>query len=389
MKSFRRARWFIIAIVAVLLVLVLYASMPNLFVPNTSVIKTGTSVSQQDYETFVSPYLSNLEKIREVLMQPYTIGNQYYGYNSAVGLTCGGNIEASPAIGVSNGYNNACVIIDNNLEGGCALDYFNSAKSVLSSVSGWQEQNTNICGTVRQYLGGTWYGVGGCSAPFTTFSYPSSFSLLDQREPEYGFSDPYASTLIQPGVHIGGIGLSCGIMGQVWYLQGFDKVSNSATSPLIVTELPNGQSVGPTADLEELSFYIDETYMQCIAGTASCSLWQTAYHNAMIQYGSSGFIAPREALHFIQATRATGAWLYTNSSFSYNGMTALQMAQSALTKLFTSTANGGATGVDGGLTQQWGGGSSDTPEPNFQALIALDPEMPSWFTSTAFHACSC
>jgi hypothetical protein len=43
-------------------------------------------------------------------------------------------------------------------------------------------------------------------------------------------------------------------------------------------------------------------------------------------------------------------------------------------------------GSDGGLSQTWGGGNSDTPEPNFQAMIALDPRMPTWFTQAAMQS---
>lgn len=315
------------------------------------------SYSSSDYNLWVYPYLPQLERIRQVLMTPYNPGQQNYGYDSQLGIDCGANIEASPAIGVSAGYNDACAVIDNNLEGGCALDYFNSLQGVI----------TNICGKVRQYLSESWFGVGGCSSPFPGVTYPSSFPLLDRREGEYGFSDPYASIMSQPGVHLGGIGSSCGTGGQVWYLAGYDNPS----STMIVTEMP-GSQIAATGDLEELSFYIDEAYMQCVSKTASCLLWQDAYLNAMSQYP---FAAPRQALHFIQCTRATVAW---NDSFAvFNGMNASTMLQNTINQIFTQ-----AVGSDGGLYQQWnGGGSSDTPEPNMQAMIAFDPEMPSWFVA--------
>lgn len=337
----------------------------------TSKISSGTTLSvSEDYQLWVEPYLSQLEKVREVLMTPYTIGPQHYGYDSVTGLVRGGNIEPSPAIGVSGGYQDVIVAIDNNLEGSASLDFFNSASSPLNGQPGFSPVSTNIYGNVRALLNGTWIGVGACSPPFVEYSYPSSFSLLDRREAEYGSFDPYYSTLIKPGNHLGGIGNNCGTEGQTWFLPPYDSLPTSSTQPLIATEFPSSTPIGSTGDLEELSFYIDEMYLQCRAGTSPCSLWQNAYLNAMSQYP---FAAPREALHFIQASRATAAW--TMSNMTYNGMSAYQMLQDTINQIWSS-----AVGPDGGLYQSFSGGSSDrTPEPNFQAMIAFDPRMPSWF----------
>ena len=49
--------------------------------------------NQQDYQLWVQPYLPQLEKIREVLMTPYTLGTQHYGYDSTFGLIRGGNTQ--------------------------------------------------------------------------------------------------------------------------------------------------------------------------------------------------------------------------------------------------------------------------------------------------------
>jgi len=303
-------------------------------------------------------------------MTPYTLGSQHYGYDSTFGLVRGGNIQPSPAIDVPGGYNDVIVVIDNNLEGSYSLDYFNSAQSVLSTVPGFQSVNTSIYANVRAILSEAWLGIGGCSAPFTTYTYPASFQLLDRREAEYGFIGPYASILETPGNHLGGIGSNCGTQGQTWYLQRYDTLPTSATQPLIVTAFPSNQTIPSTGDLEELSFYIDEMYMQCVAGTSSCSLWQNAYMNAMSQYP---FSVPRQALHFIQATRATQAW--TMNNMTYNGVSARTMLNNTINQIFAS-----AVGPDGGLYQIFGRGASDqTPEPNFQAMIAFDPRMPLWF----------
>jgi hypothetical protein len=324
-------------------------------------------------------------------MKTYTVGNQHYGFDQTIGQVCGGNIEPSPAIGVKNGYNNACVGIDSNLEGGMSLDFFNSAQSVFLGLSGFSSQATTIYQTDRTLLSNTWLGIGACSSPFKTYNYPSSFPLLDRREAEYGFVDPYASTLIKPGIHIGGIGSNCGTQGQTWFMSGYSTISSSISNPLIVSEFPSSSPVGAKNDLEELSFYIDETYMQCIAGTASCSLWQAAYHNAMAQYPFRN--GPREALHFIQATRATGAWQFSN--MTYNGLSASQMLSNTIHQVFTPSGQIGPTGLkgdvgsDGGLTQTWGSGGSDTPEPNFQAMIAFDPRMPVWFTFSCYKSGQC
>ncbi|HXQ92244.1 MAG TPA: hypothetical protein VN739_04505 [Nitrososphaerales archaeon] len=337
---------------------------------STSYCQSQSCFNQQDYQLWVQPYLTQLEKIREVLMTPYTLGSQHYGYDSTFGLVRGGNIQPSPAIDVLGGYNDVIVAIDNNLEGSYSLDYFNSAQSVLSTVPGFQSVNTSIYANVRALLSQTWLGIGGCSAPFTTYTYPASFQLLDRREAEYGFIGPYASTLETPGNHLGGIGSNCGTQGQTWFLQGYDALPTSATQPLIVTTFPSNQTIPSTGDLEELSFYIDEMYMQCVAGTSSCSLWQNAYVNAMSQYP---FSVPRQALHFIQVTRATQAW--TMSNMTYNGVSAKTMLQNTINQIFSN-----ATGPQGGLYQIFGDGKSDqTPEPNFQAMVAFDPRMPLWF----------
>jgi hypothetical protein len=345
----------------------------SVLVPLATTSKTtnGTALSvSEDYQLWVQPYLAQLEKVRAVLMTPYTIGNQHYGYDSTTGLVRGGNIEPSPAIGVKNGYNDVIVAIDNNLEGSASLDFFNSAASPFNGQVGFIPINTNIYGNVRALLAETWIGIGACNDPFTQYSYPSSFSLLDRREAEYGSTDPYYSTLIKPGNHLGGIGNNCGTEGQTWFLPGYDSLPTSMTKPLIATEFPSNTPIGSTGDLEELSFYIDEMYLQCRAGTSPCSLWQNAYLNAMSQYP---FAAPREALHFIQTSRATAAW--TMSNMTYDGVSAYQMLQDTINRIWSS-----AVGPGGGLYQSFsGGGSDETPEPNFQAMIAFDPRMPSWF----------
>lgn len=347
---------------------------------NTSVSFTLVPIaafnSSQDYELWVEPYLSQLAQIEAVLTQPYSPGtSDSFGYYPALGLSCGGNVEASTAMDIASGYNNVCVLIDNNLEGGASLDYFASPSSVLVGQPGFNQINLQIYTNTRRYLSQPFFGIGPCSEPFTVYNYPSSFALLDRREAEYGFAGPYASELLQPGIHIGGIGtLKCNGLtehGQVWYLENYDNPG----STMIVSELPNSKAPDTNSDLEELSFVIDELYMQCVAGTAPCSQWQSAYLNAMSQYP---FAEPRDALHFIQVTRATSAWAMSN--MTYNGTSAEVMLQNTITKIFTPESAGGALGPDGGLSQTWGGGNDETPEPNFQAMVAFDPRMPSWFT---------
>ena len=175
------------------------------------------------------------------------------------------------------------------------------------------------------------YGIGPCSQPFAVYNYPSNFTLLDMREAEYGFAGPYATQLLQPGINIGGIGsLTCNGLsdsGQIWYLENYDNPD----STMIVTELPSTTALNATSNLSELSFVIDELYMQCVAGKVSCSQWQSAYENAMTQYP---FSAPRDALHFIQVTRATGAWAMSN--LSYNGMSSETMLQGVISQLIHS-----------------------------------------------------
>ena len=155
----------------------------------------------------------------------------------------------------------------------------------------------------------------------------------------------------------------------------------------MITEFPSNSKLTLCSDLEELSFGIDEAYMQFQNGSAAASVWQNAFKCAMSQYP---FAAPREALHFIQASRVTEAWNYSTSTFPLvDGLTALQMTQNAITQLLTSctatgvmpglSVNKGAYGPHGGLSQTWGNCGDQTPEPNFQAMAAFYPFTPDDF----------
>jgi hypothetical protein len=374
-KQLRRKPFYLIIIVVVVIALISATSVYVFYLPS---LKKTTTIRGQDYDLWVEPHLAQLAIIESLLTRPYNPGARLsYGYDQSLGLTCGGSIEPSAAINVTNGYNDACVLIDNNLEGGASLDYFASPGSVLSGQPGFTPMTLHIYNNTRQYLSMAFYGIGPCTQPFQVYNYPSNFSLLDRREAEYGFADPYASELVQPGIHIGNVGtLTCNNsteQGQVWYLQNYDNPSGT----MIVAELPSSTAANTTSSLDVLSFVIDELYMQCVAGTASCSLWQSAYLNAMSQYP---FQAPRDALHFIQATRATGAW--TMSNMTYNGMSAETMLSNTINEIFTPQSSGGALGPHGGISQSWGRGGDETPESNFQAMVAFDPRMPSWFTLT-------
>ena len=375
-------RTLIIAVVTVVIALIA-ASSVYVFVLATST--TTTINSSQDYNLWVKPYLPQLAKVEAVLTQTYNSGTRLsFGYDSSLGLTCGGSIESSSAISVENGYNNVCVLIDNNLEGGASLDYFASS-ALLEGQPAFNQITLQIYTNTRNFLSMPFYGVGPCTPPFPVYNYPSNFTLLDRREAEYGFAGPYASKLVQPGIHIGGTGtLTCNGTtegGQVWYLENYDIPSGT----MIVSELPGSTAPNLTSDLDQLSFVVDELYMQCIAGTVSCSRWQSVYQTAMSQYP---FQAPRDALHFIQITRATRAWAISN--MTYNGMSAETMLQNVIGELFTPQASGGALGIHGGISQSWGKGGDQTPEPNFQAMVAFDPRMPSWFTLACLNnASSC
>jgi hypothetical protein len=365
-------RRLILLLVVTVIALILAATAAYIFI----IVPSRPVTPAEDYDLFVKPYLPQLAGIEAVLTKPYKPGTrENYGYDSSTGVTCGGNIEPSSAIQVSNGYNNVCVLIDNNLEGGASLDYFARSSSPLVGQSGFTPMNLQIYTNTRNFLSMPFYGIGPCSQPFQVYNYPGNFSLLDMREAEYGFAGPYASELLQPGIHIGGIGtLTCDNAtedGQIWYLENYDNPD----STMIVTEFPSSTAPNTTSDLQELSFVIDELYMQCVAGKASCSQWQSAYMNGMAQYP---FQAPRDALHFIQVTRATGAW--TMANMTYNGMSARTMLEDTIAKIFTPESAGGALGPDGGLSQSWGVGGDKTPEPNFQAMVAFDPRMPYWFT---------
>jgi hypothetical protein len=374
-KQIPRKRLLIIIAAVIIALIAATSAFVFLFAPST------LSIQAQDYNMWVKPNIAQLAKIEAVLTQPYEPGSRLsYGYDPTFGITCGGNIEASPAVNVTNGYNNVCVLIDNNLEGGASLDYFSASNSPVAGQAGFVLMNLHVYNSTRQYLSMPFYGIGPCSSPFPVYNYPSNFTLVDRHEAEYGFAGPYVSQLLQPGINIGGIGsLTCNgttVSGQIWYLENYDNPA----STVIVTELPSSTPPTTSSDLEQLSFVIDELYMQCIAGKVSCSQWQGAFQNAMSQYP---FQAPRQALHFIQVTRATRAWAMSN--MSYNGVSAKTMLQNTIEKIFTPESSGGALGPDGGLSQSWGHGGDKTPEPNFQAMVAFDPRMPSWFSLTCLN----
>ncbi len=240
-------------------------------ISSSSASLSAASFNQtEDYDLWVKPYLAQLATIEAVLTQSYNAGTRNsYGYDSALGLTCGGNVEPSSAINVNNGYNNACVLIDNNLEGGASLDYFASVSSILNGEPGFNQVNLEIYTNTRSYLAQPFYGIGPCSEPFAVYSYPSSFTLLDMREAEYGFAGPYATQLLQPGIQLGGIGtLTCNGFteeGQIWYLENFDNPD----STMIVTELPSETALNTTSDLQELSFVIDRAVRAVCRGQSS------------------------------------------------------------------------------------------------------------------------
>jgi hypothetical protein len=63
------------------------------------------------------------------------------------------------------------------------------------------------------------------------------------------------------------------------------------------------------------------------------------------------------------------------SNMTFNGVSAMKMLQDSISQVFSS-----AVGPDGGLYQNFEGtGTDQTPEPNFQALVAFDPRLPLWF----------
>ena len=369
---------------------------------------TGVSPTlQQDYPQWVKPYLANLERIREVLMKPYSIGAQHYGFDANFGLVAGGNVEASPALGVKAGYGNVIALINPNFEGGAALDDFNSANSVLAGQTGFSAQTTSIYANSRKMLSeSTFDGIGSCQpakdGTFVQYSYPKSFALLDRREAAYGFAGYYAQKLLQAGANIGGIGApvcpdggASTASGQVWYAHGYEKDGATAALPLVATAFPNATPLtGNAADMETLAFYIMEAYMQCQADPNQCADWRNAYKNGMKQYP---FSAPRNALQFIMVTRATQAW--NNPNFPpVNGLTVSQMLQRTIEQVFTPSTQlyapanqfGALNTADGGLYQQWGGrNSSDTPESNFEALMAFWPSLPNLFVPAAVAASGC
>ena len=95
------------------------------YLPNFTKVLISSAESTEDYDLFIQPNLAKINTIREVLMTPYVVGHDNYGYKSGTGagagLTCGANVEYSintPFPNVANGYVNGCVLIDNDLRRG-------------------------------------------------------------------------------------------------------------------------------------------------------------------------------------------------------------------------------------------------------------------------------
>jgi hypothetical protein len=172
-------------------------------------------------------------------------------------------------------------------------------------------------------------------------------------------------------------------MGQTWFLPGYGGVPNNPsctqpTHPCIVTEFPSNNPVVTNGGDDTQGFLVMEYYMQCIAGTASCSLWQNAFKTEMARYP---WADTRGSAHFIEAARATGAWQL--ASMTYNGVSALTMLQNAIHNLWAQ----GQDQVNGGLYQNWATPNNGrTGEPIMQAMTAFNPNLPGWFTEQACHA---
>jgi hypothetical protein len=327
----------------------------------------GVCVPSDDFASWIQPYESHIEKVRAVLMTPYTLGQQHYGYDGTFGLVRGANIEPSPAIGVSNGYNDAIVLIDNNLEGSASLDFWNSYAGVKSSV----EANC------RAFLDATAFDeISGACPPFATIKYDGT----DRREAQLGSHSPYHAQLSKAGAQI------FNTSGQTDYVPGYEGIGGAAAScskppklqtdeahPLIVTALPIDHAIGEGGNLENDGPWIDLAFEQGSpkAQAEYAKVVQAWDGNTFGSYGG----ATRDLLHFIIASRATGFW--RDGSIKGPKGTAEEVLKQVITLVWE------IAGSNGGLPQSYSGtlgsGGDQTPEPNFQAMLAFDPRLPTWF----------
>jgi hypothetical protein len=145
-----------------------------------------------------------------------------------------------------------------------ALDYFNGASSVLSDLTPFSTFNqgyfdtasyyylsTNIYDTTRSFLSRSFYGSAIAHPPFHLYFILRHSYRFTIEEKESMFHWSLCQYSSHTGVHLGGIGQSCGTEGQVWYVENGGTV---ITNLLILAEMPGGP-IGPNNNLEELSFY--------------------------------------------------------------------------------------------------------------------------------------
>jgi hypothetical protein len=330
----------------------------------------GVCVPTDDFTLWVQPYLGNIEQVRRILMTPYVLAKGHYGYDSTFGLVRGANIEPSPAIGITSPNNDAIVLIDNNLEGSASLDFWNSYKGVASTV----EANC------RHFLDATSFDeIGTNCPPFPQMTYDGT----DRREAKLGKHSPYYGMLSKPGQQIHNTS------GQTDFVPGYEGINGSKAScsapptlqtnlanPIVVTALPIDSPINGGGNLETDGPWISLQFEQ---GNVSVAHGEFAKvvgawdGNTFGSYGS----ATRDLLHFIHCARATGFW--RDATITGPKGTAQEVVQQVVALVWQIQASGG----DGGLTQCYSGtagcGSTDTPEPNFQAMIAFDPRVPTWF----------
>ncbi len=317
-----------------------------------------------DFTAWVEPYLTQIDKVRQVLMTPYVLAPNNYGYDPGFGLVRGGNIEPSPAIGVTASNEDVIVLIDNNLEGSASLDFWNSYSGVTTTV----EANC------RGYLAKTFDEISSNCPPFPTTTYNGT----DRREAKYGSHSPYYAQLSQPGAKI------YQTAGQTDYVQGFEglnaahascsnppTLSTNMANPLIVSALPVGSAIGSGGNLETDGPWIDLQFEQGSVAAAQAEFTRVVQAWNGTGFGTTYGSATRDLLHFIEAARATGFW--RDATITGPQGTAQQVLQQVINVIWQNAGPGG------GLSQEPPGGSYDTPEPNFQALIAFDPRVPTWF----------
>ncbi len=328
----------------------------------------------QDYNQFIAPYFSNIEKVREWMMANYTGGSGDVGYNASMGAIQGDNL-CGGHIG------NDITLDDPNFVAANTLDYLNAQ---LGS-------HTRITQTINSYLSLAFTpkyppGFSDCADTGVT-SWTYNGNPPNKREFLFGSASQYYPADLQDCVRNDGT-----------------YVFNVQYPVVLAVEVPNTNCVVDSTggQMNELSPYIDYLWLKghsSSQGAASVSqakklfnntitnwttynlpngqiggYWQEPFGNGLYCNGTGkgNTSKTRDLVFWLETARATGLWA--------ENATTKRVAQQVENQLWYNQEPNGQIWADYiGPNCGPGGGSA---ESSAVALIATDPRLPTWFNTT-------